>query len=452
MNITIVGCGKIGLTILEYLVNEGHNITAIDNNRDVVSEITNIYDVICVCGNGADCDTLSEANISKTDLFIAVTNSDELNMLSCFMAKSMGAHHTIARIRNPEYNDKSLYFMRKKLGLSMSINPELLAAKELFDLLKLPVAAKIDTFSGRNFEMVELKLKDDSKLDGMSLIQLRKKYQIKVLVCAVLRGNEIYIPDGNFVLKSGDRIGLTASPAEILKFLRALGLTQKKARSVMILGGSRTGYYLAKMLLNSGHSVKIIEKSRERCEELSDGLHDAVIINGDGAMQELLLEEGIGNSDAFVSLTGMDEQNILLSYFAASQNVSKVISKVNRDEFKPIAEHLGLDSIISPRKAIADIIVRYARGLENSIGSKVETLYKIMDEKAEALEFIVGSDCDIINKPLKELKLKNNILVAGITRARKIIIPSGDDIIMPDDRVIILAAGWRINDLSDIIE
>jgi trk system potassium uptake protein TrkA len=452
MNITIVGCGKIGSTILKSLENEGHDITAIDNNPDVILQITNTFDIMCVCGNGTDCDTLSEASIQKCDLFIAVTGSDELNMLSCFMARSMGAGHTIARIRNPEYNDQSLDYMCKQLGLSMSINPELLAARELFDLLKLPVAAKVDIFSGRNFEMVELKLKDDSTLDGMTLIELRKKYQIKFLVCAVLRGEEIYIPDGNFILKSGDRIGITASPSEMLKLFKKMGHMKKHTKNVIILGGNRTGFYLAKMLLNRGHSVKIIEIKKDRCEELSNALNGAVIINGDGAKQELLLEEGLADCDAFVSLTGIDEQNILLSYFAASQNVSKVISKVDRDEFRPIAEHLGLESIVSPRKAIADVLVRYARGLQNSLDSKVETLYKIMDDKAEALEFIVGSDCEIANIPLKELKLRKNMLVAGITRSRKIIIPTGDDVILPDDRVIILAAGIRINDLSDIAE
>ena len=285
MNILVAGCGKIGTTIIDSLVAEGHDVTAIDADAAVLDGITNIYDVIGVCGNGADCETLGEAGVEKAELFVAVTGSDELNMLSCFMAKKMGAAHTIARIRNPEYNDRSLGFMRQQLGLSMSINPELLAAQELFNILKFPSAVKIETFSRRNFEMIELRLKNDSVLGGLRLNELREKYKTHVLVCVVQRGDKVYIPDGNFVLQGGDKIGITANPAELQKLLRGLGLLQKQARNVMILGGSRTAYYLAKMLTSVGNSVKIIEKDRDHCRELSDTLPKAVIIYGDGAQQ-----------------------------------------------------------------------------------------------------------------------------------------------------------------------
>ncbi len=451
MKIIIVGCGKIGSTILSSFVTEGHDVVAIDGDASVITEITNIYDVMGVCGNGADCEILTEAGVEKTELFVAVTGSDELNMLSCFIARRMGAKHTIARIRNPEYNDQSLGFMKQQLHLSMAINPEKLAATELYNLLKLPSAVKIESFSQRNFEMVELKLKEDSPLDGMKLIDLRKKYDVRVLICVVQRGDNVYIPDGGFELKSGDKIGITAAPNEILRFLRMLGIMQKQARDIMILGGSRTAYYLAEMLLAGGHSVKVIEQDHQRCKELCDQLPNAVIIQGDGAQQELLREEGLHAMDAFVSLTGIDEENILLSFFAASQKVPKVISKVNRDEFVPIAEKLGLDCIVSPRKTISDILVRYARALENSIGSKVETLYQLMDGKAEALEFAVAPDCNLCGVSLKELKLKSNTLVAGIMRGKKTIIPAGDDCILPGDNVVILVSGQRLNDLSDII-
>lgn len=452
MRIIIVGCGKIGTTIIASLVAEGHDVVAVDDNPDVINEITNIYDAMAVCGNGANCETLTEAGVEKAELFVAVTGSDELNMLSCFIAKRMGAGHTIARIRNPEYNYQSIGFMRQQLGLSMSINPELLAARELFNVLKLPSAAKIETFSGRNFEIVEMRIKPDSQLDGMKLSELRKKYQVKLLVCAVQRDNDVYIPDGGFELRSGDKIGITAAPAEVMKFLRMLGTMQKQARSIMILGASRTAYYLSKMLLGSGSSVKIVEMDRQRCTEICDALPDAVVINGDGAQQELLLEEGIRSVDAFVALTGMDEENILISYFASSQNVPKVISKVNRDEFASIAGKMGLDCIVSPRKIIADVLVRYARALQNSLGSKVETLYKLMDDKAEALEFIIQPDCKLIQIPLKELSLRSNTLIAGIIRGRKTIIPTGEDMILSGDKVIVLAAGHRLRDLSDIIQ
>lgn len=451
MNIIVVGCGKIGTTILSSLVAEGHNVVALDSNPNTINEITNLYDAIGICGNGNDCDTLSEAGVEKAELFVAVTGSDEFNMLSCFLAKRMGAKHTIARIRNPEYNDQNLGFIKKQLGLSMAINPDLLAAQELFNILKLPSAAKIETFSRRDFEMIELKLRQESVLDGVSLSELRKKYDVKLLVCVVQRDNEVFIPDGSFVLKSGDKIGITATTSEILRFLKMLGVMQKQARNIMILGGSRTAYYLSKLLMGIGNTVKIVEKDHKRCLELSETLPNAVIINGDGAGQELLNEEGLSSMDAFISLTGMDEENILISFYAAAQNVPKVISKVNRDEFMYLAEKIGLDCTISPKNIISDILVRYARALENSLGSNVETLYQIMDGKAEALEFNIVADSAVTEIPLKDMKLKPNTIIAGIMRGRRIIIPSGDDLILPEDKVVIITSGYKLNDISDIL-
>lgn len=454
MNIIVVGGGKIGKTIIASLVSEGHDVVVLEDNPSVLDEITNIYDIMGVRGNGADCETLEEAGVDKAEMFVAVTGSDELNMLSCFMAKKMGAKHTIARIRNPEYNEHSLGFMRQQLNLSMSINPELLVAQELFNILKLPSAVKIEYFSGRNFEMVELRLKKDSMLNGTKLSELHSKYKTKVLVCAVQRDNEVYIPDGNFVLESGDKISITATPTEIHKLLRSLGVMQKQAKNIMILGGSKTAYYLAKMLTATGNNVKIIEQNRSRCRRLCEDLPKAVVINGDGAQQELLLEEGLRSMDAFVALTGMDEENILISIFAASQNVSKVISKVNRNELAKMAVNLGLDCIVSPREITSDIIVRYARALKNSMGSNVETLYKILDGQAEALEFKVRAESKkIVSQPLKFLQLKKNTLIAGIIRGRKTFVPSGEDMILPGDKVIVLSSNeQRLHDLSDILK
>ena len=451
MRIIIVGCGKIGTTIIASLVNEGHDVVAVDDNPDIIADITNTYDAMGVCGNGTDCETLAEAEVEKAELFVSVTGSDELNMLSCFIARRMGAKHTIARIRNPEYNDSSLGFLCQQLDLSVSINPELLAAQELFNMLKFPSAVNVETFSGQSFEIVELRLKADSPLVGMKLLELRKRYQAKFLVCVVQRGEDVYIPDGNFELKSGDKIGLTASPLEIQKLLKMLGILQRQARNVMILGASRTAYYLARLLTGSGNSVKIIEKDRERCEEFCNSLPGAVVICGDGAEPELLLEEGLGSVDAFVALTGMDEENILLSFFANAQNVPKVIPKVNRNELSSMAEKLGLYSMVSPQKMVSDVLTRYARALQNSLGSNVETLYKIMDGKAEALEFNVQPDFRFLEVPLKEMKLKDNVLVAGIIRGRKTIIPAGNDVIRSGDRVIVLSTEHRLHDLSDII-
>ena len=452
MKIIIAGCGKIGITLVENLVNEGHEVVALDSNPDAITDITNVYDAMGVCGSAADCDTLAEAGVEKADLFVAATDSDELNMLSCFLARRMGAAHAIARIRKPEYNDQNLGFMRQQLDLSMSINPEQLAAQELFKVLKLPSAMTVETFSRRNFEMVELRLRPESPMDGLSLSELRKKYAAKFLVCVVQRGEEVYIPDGNFVLRAGDRIGVTATPTEIHRFLRMVGVMQKQAKSVMILGASRMAYYLAKMLLDNGTTVKIIDQDRDRCRQFCDLLPGATMIHGESIQQELLQEEGIGSVDAFVALTGIDEENILMAFYSNAQNVPKVVAKINHNELAAMADNLGLDCIISPKKVVVDVLLRYVRALENSIGGQVETLYKLMDGRAEALEFKVQADFEALQIPLKVLALKKDILIAGIVRGRKNIIPSGEDVILAGDRVIILAAGRAISTLSDILE
>ena len=292
---------------------------------------------MCVCGNGADTETLEEAGVAKAELFIAVTDSDELNMLACFVAEKMGAKHTIARIRKPEYNDQSLDFMSKQLNLTVSINPEWMAAKELFNILKLPAAVNIENFSGGNLEMVEIRLKQDSILDGLSLIELRREYKAKYLVCAVQRGDEVYIPDGNFVLKSGDKIGVTASSIEIQKLLKMLNLVQKSAKNVMLLGASTISFYLAKRLINSGSKVVVIDNNREVCDRFAEALPEAVVIHGDGAEQELLLEEGLGTTDALVALTGMDELNILVSIFAASPGRMGIRSRVSQSRAEEVS-------------------------------------------------------------------------------------------------------------------
>ena len=354
MKIIVVGCGKIGTSILSSLAGEGNDVVAIDASPKVIEEIGNIYDVMCVCGNGTDCETLEEAGVNKAELFVAVTGSDEFNMLSCFIAARMGAKHTIARIRNPEYNDKSLGFLRQQLGLTVSINPEWMAANELYNILKLPAAASIEQFSRGNIEMVVLSLKQESPLDGLSLTELRKKYKAKFLICAVQRGNKVYIPDGNFTLKSGDKIGLTAPPNELQKLLKMLGLVQKSARNVMILGASRIAYYLAKRLLASGNSVKIIDKDRERCREFAELLPDAVVICGDPADSDVLTEEGIDNADAFVALTGFDEEKYL------SQFEDRTYGK---DGLEGLKERID-DEYLKQIEMLEEIIIRFGTELE----------------------------------------------------------------------------------------
>ena len=452
MNIIVVGCGKIGTTILENLVTEGHNVTAVDNRPRPLADITNIHDVITVCGNGGDCETLAEAGVASADLVVAATGSDEVNMLCCYMAGQMGAANTVARIRNPEYNDRSLLTMKQHLNLSLVINPDKLAAQDLYHTLRLPAAVKVEKFSGGKFEMIEIKLKADSPLVGMPLSEARNRFKAKFLICVVQRGEQVFIPDGHFVLQDGDKIGLTAARGEMNKSIKAMGLTKKQTRKVMILGGSRTAYYLAKRLLAAGVEVKIIDKDRAVCESLSELLPDATIIHGDGTQQEMLLEEGLESTDAFVALTGMDEQNILLSFFAVARNVPKVIAKASRRELGSLAEQLGLDNVVSPRSIVADLLVQYARALENSMGSNVETLYRLMDDGAEALVFKVADDPRVVRIPLKDLQLKSQVLVAGIMRGRDTIIPTGADTLLPEDRVVVITAGRRLNDLADILK
>ena len=453
MNIIVVGCGKIGYRLVAEFVNEGHDITVIDTDNPTVEEITNIYDCMGVCGNGVDCNVLESAGAREADLLVSVTNSDELNMLACFLSREMGTKNTVARIRNPEYNGDSLAFMRHKLELSMAINPERLMAQELYNILKIPSAFKVDYFARRNLEMIEVRLKPESSLCGKKLSKIRENQKEEFLIAAVLRQGELIIPDGSFELKAGDVISIAASPGDMQKLLKGLGLLKKQARNIMIVGGSKTAYYLADMLLASGNDVRIVEKNLERCRELSEALpKDAIIIHGDGSNRELLLEEGMRSLDAFLCLTELDEMNILTSLFVSRQNVPTVISKVNKSELVDVAESMGLDYTVSAKELTAEILLRYTRALGNSRGSAVETLYKIMDGKAEALEFVAQDGAVYLGVSLKELSIKQGVLVVGIIReGKKALIPNGDDKIQSGDRVIVLSANNRLNDLSEIL-
>ena len=450
MKIIIVGDGKVGITLTEFLSQEGHDIMVIDRNPKVIDNVVNTFDIMGISGNGANYDTLIEAGAERADLLIAATSSDELNILSCLMAKKIGTKNTIARVRNPEYAQQ-LRFIREELGLSMVVNPEFEAARDISRISRFPSAIALECFSKGRVELAEIKLPENGYLAGHKLSELHKVCKEKVLVCAVQRGEEAYIPHGNFTLLAGDKIGVTGSVNEILHFFNELGIKRTAIKKVMILGASKTAVYLAKKLCQIGNSVTIIDKDRQKCEEISAELPKALVVNGDGSSQELLIEEGISNIDAVVSLTGLDELNILISSYASSKNVPKVITKINRQELIPLAEHWGLDTVVSPRKTISNIVVGYARALENSKDSSVETLYKLMDDKVEALEFTVKDGLDFLNVAFKELKLKENILIAGIIRDRKTIIPSGEDVLLSGDKVVILAANQRINNLSDII-
>lgn len=452
MKIIICGCGKIGKSILKSLAGEGHEITVLDTEPTVISNITDIYDVMGICASGTSCEALAQASVQSAGLFIAATSSDEVNMLSCFLAKRMGAEHTVARIGNKENSIDNLDFIKRELGLDMVINPDLLTAQTIYNILKFPSAVKSETFTRRRFEMAELTVKSDSILNGAVLYNLRSKLNIPFLVCCVLRDNKANIPNGDFTLQAGDRIGLLAARDDMNKVLKYIGILQKRAKDIMILGGSRIAVYLAKELMRHGNRVTLIEKLQSRCDELCAALPQNVnIICGDGTHHRLLSEEGIDRTDAFVSLTGMDEENILSSYYALDKKVPKIITKANQAGFSDISEKLGLDCLVSPRSITADIVTQYARALQNSQGSKIETLYSLMNGNVEALEFAVTADFGYLNTPLKKMSIKPGILIAGIIRGSKTIIPAGDDVILPGDNVIVIAANQKLCDISEIM-
>ncbi len=450
MRIVIVGTGKVGTTLAEQLSMEDHDIFVIDQNQATVDHLVNTLDIMGVCGNGASYQVLLEAEVQKADLLVACTSQDEINLLCCLVAKKLGAQNTIARVRNPEYSDQ-LVFMRDELGLSMSINPERAAASELYKLLKFPSALKIETFSNKRVEMAEIKLREDSILDNVYLRDLHKTYKGKALICSVQRGSEVTIPGGNFMLKSGDRINVIAQADDMVDFVSSLGRTLPAARDVMLVGGGRISFYLARMLTENGARVKIIDIDPKRCAELSRLLPHAMIICGDGTDQELLSEEGIETMDAVVALTGFDEENIILALYAQSATEAKIITKINRPTLASIAESTGLGSIISPRVLTANIIIRYVRSMQNSMGSNIETLHRLVGGAVEALEFRVNDTFPQVDIPLMELRLKPNILIACISRGGRTIIPGGRDYISAGDRVIVIAAGDHFDDLSDIL-
>ncbi len=452
MRIIVVGCGKIGKAILQSMDQEDHDIIAIDNDPEIIAEVTNMFDVMTVCGNATSRELLSAAEVQKCDLFIAVTHSDEVNMLACFLAKKMGAKHTVARIRESEYNEEGLMFLSKQLELSMVLNPEQLTAEMIFDLLKMPSAVSVDNFAGKKIQILEVILKENSKLCNVALSGIRKDCNIGFLACAVKRGTETFIPNGSTYLQAGDRVAFMVKRTDSYKFLKVIGMDQKHERDVIIMGGSATAYYLTKLLTSNNYSVKVIEKDEEHSNEFAEKISENVtVICGDGMNQDLLQEEGIQSTGAFVALTGKDEENILISFYALSQKVPKVIAKVNRNELAVLAENLGLDCLVSPQRNVANVMTRYARALRASGESKVETMYNLMDGGVEAMEFEVLQDCSLIGTPLKDLELKENMLIAGIIRGKESIIPSGEDTIMEGDRVIIVSTETHIYDLSDIL-
>lgn len=451
MKIVIVGDGKVGQALTERLAAEGHDLVVIDSSSDALRTSVENYDAIGIRGNGASYSVQKEAGVQNADLLIAATSSDELNLLCCMLAKKLGAAHTIARVRNPDYSDQ-LLMMKNEFGLSMAINPDLAAASEIARMLRFPSALKLDSFARGLVDLVEIKVNDDSPLLGKALYSLSASLGIRILICAVCRGDEVFIPDGNFILQQGDKISLTADPSVLDSLFHKLGIYRHRIRRVMVVGGGRTSYYLAGQLLKLGMSVKIIEKDQARCEQLSDALPKAHIIFGDGSDRDVLEEEGIQEVDALVALTGMDEENIIISMYAGTLGLAKVVTKINRMSFQEILDGAGIESVISPKGITVNQIVRYVRAMQNSQGSNVETLHRIVGGRVEALEFVATSDPIITGIPLKNLRTRQNLLIGGIIRGRTIIYPGGNDTIEPGDSVIIVTTNQHLTDLRDILD
>ncbi len=453
MKIVIVGIGKVGLALVKELSAEKHEIVVIDQDPAAIRNVVNIYDVIGLVGNGASYHVQTDAGVSDADLLVAMTDMDELNILCCLLAKKLGVNHTIARIRNPEY-EKQLRFMRNELGLSMAVNPEKATAREIARILRFPSAVKIESFSKGRIEMVEYRLGEKNPLDGVRLSELYKSVRVKVLVCAVARSEKIIIPSGDFVLRADDRIYVTASSAELEQFFRNLGIFKRKASSVMIVGASQICHYLAQELSDMKLELKIIDQDEKRCVKMGEQFPKAIVIVGDGTDNELLMEEGINNTDAFVALSGMDEANILMAMNVANLHSCKVIAKINRRSLvNLVSKNHMIDSIVSTRAVTTDLIVQYIRAMQNTSDSQVKTLHRIVDESVEALEFTVTKAFPYRNIPLKDLPLKNGLLIAGIVRQNgAIIIPSGQDMLYENDDVIVVTTDTSLRDLNDILK
>ena len=450
LSIIIVGCGKVGETLVEQLIREGHDITVIDKNAARVEALAGTYDVMGLVGNGASYSVQVEAGIEKTDLFIAVTESDELNLLCCTVAKRVSNCSAIARVRDPDYSQEVSY-LQEKLGLAMIINPELETAREAARILALPTVLDVSPFAHGQAELVRFKIPQGNVLDGMMLYDMGKKLESNVLICAIERGGEVYIPTGNFQMMQGDVISVVATSQATRVFLSRIGFKTNQVRNTMIIGGGKASYYLAQQLLPMGIEVKIIENDRARCEALSELLPRAIIINGDGTDAELLKEEGLEYAESFVPLTGIDEENVMLTLHARHVSKAKVITKINRIAFRDVISQLDLGSVIYPRYITSEAIIAYVRAKKNSMNSNVETLYHLFDSRVEAIEFRVNERSAVTGQMLKDLKLKKGLLIAFINRDGEILIPTGHDTIEAGDTVMLVTTHTGFNDIRDIL-
>ncbi len=451
MKIIIVGCGKVGDTLAEQLSAEKHDLTMIDEDSDRLHQVTDFIDAMGIVGDGVDHTTLMDAGIQDADLLIAVTGSDEKNLLCCVIARKAGHCQTIARIRNPIYN-READFLRREFGISMLVNPEYTAATEIFSIFQFPFAQRVDSFAKGQIEMFHFKIGEWSPLVGKKLSTTSAEFRCAVLVCIVKRGDEVHIPNGDFVPRAGDEISMVAQRMEAVKYFKKIGMSKNRVHNVIIAGGGNIGFYLAGLLLKSGTDVTIIEKSKERCEQLSTKLPEATIIFGDATDQKLLSEEGIERAEGFAALTGVDEENILLALHTNKISKAKTVTGVGRSSFNSVINEMNLGSIIYPRLITAHHILRFVRAFNTDYESEVETLYKLAEGKAEALEFRIKAGSSFTGIPIMKLKFRKNTLIACIYRNHKVIIPKGHDELMAGDSVLVVISGYSISSIREIFE
>ena len=451
MKIVIIGLGTIGHTVLKNLSEKNHSITIIDESKELIEYLIEQYDVQGVIGNGASLEIQREAGVKGADVFIALTTTDEVNVFACLVAKKLGVKNTVARVRNPEYREQILE-MKNELGISMIVNPEQDTSNEIYNLISLPAIAKVEKFAKGKVLLVEIVAEKGCKLINETLISLGKKLKTKVLICAVQRNNDVFIPSGNFEIKEGDRIHFTSDTKNLRSFLSEINIIKSPLKNIMIIGGDKIAYYLASKLSKSKYNVKLVEKNKNYAEELAEKLPKVMVVNGNGMQHDFLIEEGLESMDAFISLTNNDEENMVISMFANKMKVRKIITKIISDDLLDMLSELGFNNNVSPKNIIANHVISYIRALENTRGNNVLTLYRLVNNKVEALEFLAHGKGNIYNKPLKELKIKEDCLIACIIRESKVIIPDGNSIIESGDNVIVVTTHTNFDDLTDIFE
>ena len=451
MKIIIAGAGRVGGSIAEALCAEEHDVTVIDRDAQTIAHMSNDIDAICIEGSATDPDALTEAGAKDADMLLAVTEQDEVNMVCAISARSLGTRNIVARVRDPQYLGKE-HFLSDTLGISMIINPEYEFAREIARIIRLPGAARVDTFSKGSVEIAEHRVSSQSVLEGVALKDLRRKFGAKVLVSLAEREGEAIIPNGEFVISDGDSLSITGTPEELRRFFSAIGAYSKPVKTAMLIGGGRISVYLTRLLIESGISVTVVENDPARCEMLTDLIPQAGIVNGDATKSEVLLEEGIKEADAFAALTEDDGDNIITSIYAGHCGVEKVVTRVNHEHFAEVVDSSGLDCVLTPKDIVVDRITRYVRAVSDSGENEVETLYRIAGGRAEALELEAREGDRCLGVPLRELKLNKNVLIANIVRGRKSIIPEGSTVIEAGDRLVVVSTAGSIRSAANLLE